>query len=244
VPETHLHPHALRTLLAFLIDVARSNQVVIVTHSPLACRGDDLLHAIVVRWHRNGSTVHQLPLEAFSDIDLRKLASRLGPQNREFLFSRKAVFVEGDTELGALPILAHSVRQDLDLLGISLVGLGGKHFSILMRAADALGIPSAAVCDRDAIMNVETTWKIDGTSLHTSPVFFQLGEMALLSPAEIKVIKNVAPRGGGASGRPPVYPAKWFPVFPRLPRGMEFSSGKRTSMRSFGLPCRGPCTSS
>ena len=219
VPESHLHPHALRTLLAFLSDVARSNQVVIATHSPIACRGDDLLNAIVVRWHRNGTTVHQLPLEAFSDIDLRKLASRLGPQNREFMFSRKAVFVEGDTELGALPILAHSVRQDLDLLGISLVGLGGKHFSILMRAADALGIPSAVVCDRDAVMNVETTWKMDGTSIRTSPVFFQLGEMGLLSPTEIEVIRNVAPRGGGASGRPPVYPAKWFPRLSAIAEG-------------------------
>src|SRR5207253_4054076 len=137
---------------------------------------------------RNGTTVHQLPPEAFSDVDLRKLASRLGPQNREFLFSKKAVFVKGDTEVGALPILAHSVRQDLDLLGISLVGLGGKHFSILIRAADALGIPSAAVCDRDAIMNVEAAWKIDRTSLHTTPVFIQSGVMRQLSPAETEVI--------------------------------------------------------
>ena len=211
VPESHLHPHALRTLLGFLGDVAESNQVVIATHSPLVCRGDDLLNAIVVRWQRNGTTVHQLPVEAFSDVELQKLASRMGPENREFMFSRKAVLVEGDTELGALPILAHQVRQDLDRLGISLVGLGGKHFSILMKAADALGIPCAAVCDRDALMNVETTWRTNGASVRTSPVFSQLGAMGQLSPAEIKMIRNVMPRRTNAAGRSLVYPAKWFP---------------------------------
>ena len=210
VPESHLHPHALRTLLSFFDDVASSNQVIVATHSPLASDAEDLVDTVIVHYRRNESAVHQIPEGAFSDAELRRLESRLGPEAREFLFAKKLVLVEGETELGALPVLARGVSLDPDKLGVSFVGLGGKHFALLAKAAAALGIAWVAVCDRDALMDVESSFSIGNTKTPASPVLAQLADMGVLSESEVRLLRAVARKVKRNRSGQGSYPARHF----------------------------------
>ena len=210
VPESHLHPHALRTLLSFFDDVASSNQVIVATHSPLASDAEDLVDTVIVHYRRNESAVHQIPEGAFSATELRRLESRLGPEAREFLFAKKLVLVEGETELGALPVLARGVSLDPDKLGVSFVGLGGKHFALLARAAAALGIAWVAVCDRDALMDVESSFSIGNTKTPASPVLVQLADMGVLSEAEVRLLRAAARKIKRNRSGQGAYPARHY----------------------------------
>ena len=92
-PESNLHPHGLRTLLSFFDEVASSNQLILATHSPLVIPPDRLESVAAVRLYRGKSLIYQLSPEALTPAEKEKLRYLLGPETREFLFSRKVVFV-------------------------------------------------------------------------------------------------------------------------------------------------------
>jgi hypothetical protein len=209
-PESHLHPHALRTLLSFFDDVAKSNQLIVATHSPLVPSGDRIENIIVIRERKNKSTVHQLKPDDLSQDELAKLEVILGPEGRELLFAKKVVIVEGPTELGALPILARSVSRDPDERGITFVGMGGKHFGTLAKVASVFGISSSVVCDWDALMRIETSIELGKKRIPVSPVFKELDKLGQLKPKTMKLLAKIVPKRRPKGSATACYAKKWF----------------------------------
>jgi len=204
-PESNLHPHGLRTLLAFFDQIASTNQIILATHSPLVVSPHRLDSVVAIRQARGKSLVHQVSPEMFTGAEKAKLRHLLGPEARELLFSRKVIFVEGDTEIGALPILFESIHRDLDKEGVSLVPVDGKHFAKFVKIAKAFGIPFSVLCDRDALANVETSVSGPDGRIRCSVVLSQLHELQEVSYRWIKSTW-ISARSAVERARPPVYP--------------------------------------
>jgi len=126
-PELHLHPQAQRLLLTMLEEYSKNNQFIIVTHSPIFLDTQKLENVIVARDNEGATCFAQLPDNCFNEEEKQKLQRYLDAFNKEFFFSRSVFVVEGETELGALPIFAGSLNIDFDCSGMSLVRTG-KHF--------------------------------------------------------------------------------------------------------------------
>ena len=69
---------------------------------------------------------------------------------KEAMFSRCILFVEGDTENGAMPVFAKRMNLDFDEKGIGVVKLdGADRVENCMKLYDAFKIKSIAIIDRD-----------------------------------------------------------------------------------------------
>jgi len=100
--------------------------------------------------------------------------------NREIFFSRATLVVEGETEVGAMPLFSKALEKDFDKWGISIVRTG-KHFGIFIKLLEGLNIPYLVVCDRDALMNIEKNIEWNGQKVKTSPVFYNLSKKNMLN---------------------------------------------------------------
>jgi predicted ATP-dependent endonuclease of OLD family len=79
-------------------------------------------------------------MEQFLDID-----------TKELFFARKALLVEGPTELGALPIFASQNGYNLDENGVSVINVGGKEtFEFFVNLCEGFDILYFIVADNDA----------------------------------------------------------------------------------------------
>lgn len=171
---------------------------------------------MAIRRVRGKSLVYQIPAGALTATETSKLRHLLGSEARELMFSKKVIFVEGDAELGALPILYESIHHDLDREGVSLVPIDGKHFAKFVKVARALGIPFSVLCDRDALESVETS--IDGPAgkVPCSVVLSQLhelGEISYKRVARIWKLAKLTPAGGKSRlSYPPEIVAKLIPI--------------------------------
>lgn len=69
---------------------------------------------------------------------------------KEAMFSRCIVFVEGDTENGAVPVFAHRMGLDLDERGIGVIKLDGADgVKRCMKLYKEFGIKAIAIIDKD-----------------------------------------------------------------------------------------------
>jgi predicted ATP-dependent endonuclease of OLD family len=106
------------------------------------------------------------------------------------IFSRLVILVEGDTEVGALPIFADRSGKNLDSLGISIVGAGGKNFVNYIRVISLFDIPYLVMCDADTLKDVDNTIDLDSQEYRTSYLFLQLQKLSLLTNDEKLVLKE------------------------------------------------------
>ncbi len=203
-PELNLHPHGLRTLLLFFESVASSNQLILATHSPIVIPPERLGAVAAIRFFGGKSRVYQMTPETLTAVEKEKLRHLLGAEARELMFARKAIFVEGDTDVGALPILLRAVSCDLDKEGISLVTMDGKHFAKFTKIAKALGIPYSVVCDRDALENLEAGVTGPDGRVACSVVLSQLHELGLVTFGQIRSALRTA-RAKGKQTHAPSY---------------------------------------
>lgn len=187
MPELHLHPHSQRLLLGILKEYSKNNQILIVTHSPLFLEPTEMDNTIIVREQDGETTVTQLPEKYFDKEERIKLQRHLDVYNRDFFFSRAALVVEGETEVGAMPIFSKAVGKDFDIHGISLIRTG-KHFGIFIKLLRGLGFPYFVMCDRDALMNIEESIEVNKRKIKTSPVFYNLSKINLLQEEHKKRI--------------------------------------------------------
>ncbi|MGN0632644.1 MAG: ATP-dependent nuclease [Oscillospiraceae bacterium] len=168
-PEIHQHPYRQRNLtkkieglmcntnqdfldlLRELFDIDGLNgQIFITTHSPNILLND---YKQFIRLYKDFET-NDLVIVSGSDIDLDdKLYKHLLHNYlylKEAMFSKRIVFVEGDTESGAVPVFAKRKNFDLDEHGIGIIKLDGAD-SILycMELYRRFGIKTYAIIDRD-----------------------------------------------------------------------------------------------
>ncbi len=153
-PESHLHPHVLRRLSAYM-EVTDGGQIVIVTHSPylINLNKNNAVHrAIQVATQ---TKLIECPKNYFTEDDFFKLEQFLDIDSKELFFSRKVLLVEGPTEFGALPIFADELGFNLDENGVSVINVGGKKaFEIFVKVCEAYKIPYIILADDDAFENV------------------------------------------------------------------------------------------
>ena len=190
-PELHLHPHSQRLLRDFLREASTQNQIIIVTHSPQFVNLEDIDSIVVVREVRARSQVMRLQDNALTPEEKRKISTNLLAQEKEFLFSRNVLLVEGSTEYGAMPILARRMKKSFDENGVSLISVEGNYFGLLIKLLEGFAFSWRAICDRDALLNISRgkIMKPEG-DIKTSQVFHSLHNANLLSTVELAQLQN------------------------------------------------------
>lgn len=131
-PELFLHPDAQRILFSALQVFSRTHQVVVTTHSPLFLGPDAT--ATFVRLSKNIPADGSKPFTSAVPIDL----SGIGPRdefqiicfenNNAAFFAKKAVLIEGDSDMIILPHIVHSIRGPANMGSVptAFVRVAGK----------------------------------------------------------------------------------------------------------------------
>ncbi len=168
-PEIHQHPYRQRNLMKkiegllsnsnkdfiellnvlFGID-GLSGQIFIATHSPNILLND---YKQFIRIYKDYDT-NAIKIISGQDINLDDRLYKHLLHNylylKEAMFSKGIVFVEGDTENGAVPVFANRKNYDLDEHGIGVIKLDGAD-SVLycMDLYKKFGMKTYAIIDRD-----------------------------------------------------------------------------------------------
>lgn len=148
-PESHLHPHATRSLVRYLW--TRRQQVVITTHSTDVTDVVRLDELVVLKRRGTDTMVRSVPDKYFSEQELRELSRYVHTAGSEFFFAKFVLLTEGKTEIAALPIFAKALKIDLDRLGVSLVDVSGQNFGPFLKLfqPEAFDIRYLILCDND-----------------------------------------------------------------------------------------------
>lgn len=149
-PELHLHPHAQRGLGSF-IEGTKDGQILVITHSPYFVNLNK--NSSIIRFVQKDAQTEiiELPHDYFTDDDFFKLEQFLDIDTKELFFARKVILVEGETELGALPIFAAEIGYNFDENGVSVIKVGGKKtFEFYVKLCKGFKIPHFILADKDA----------------------------------------------------------------------------------------------
>ena len=167
-PEIHLHPYAQRSLIKYLGKLISNNeadfrsllvkifgvnrllgQIIVVSHSPSILLND---YKQFLRFYKDtsGDLVVKNGFNIHLDPSTEKQLQKNLPYVKEAFFSKVVILVEGDTELGALPIFSEKMEIDLNEFGISIIQAGGaESIPPLMKLFDQFGIKNVGLMDRD-----------------------------------------------------------------------------------------------
>lgn len=167
-PEIHLHPYMQRSLVKYLISITENRdsgfidviseifsinrilgQIIIATHSPSILLLD---YRQVIRFYKNSS--HQTLVKNGQEIriesNIEKHLFKNMPYVKEAFFSKCVILVEGDTELGAFPLFAETLKIDLDDYGISVINANGADsIPPLMMLFEHFSIATIGLMDQD-----------------------------------------------------------------------------------------------
>jgi putative ATP-dependent endonuclease of OLD family len=197
MPELHFHPHLQRLLRKFLDEHSLENQFVVTTHSPFFINENDIENLILVKDIRGVVSILTMPQNFLSPRDKFRIARQLDANTKELFFARKILLVEGETELGAFPIFAKYLEKDFDLQGISVVK-SGKHFALFARLLKLYKTPFLVVVDRDALMEIFKTVKIDDVkgraNVKTSAIFYNLWKADLIKKKDLNFLAKIEPQ--------------------------------------------------
>jgi predicted ATP-dependent endonuclease of OLD family len=122
-PELHLHPHYQRKLLQHFIERRTNNQFFLITHSTIFCRQQDgVLHPYLTKKDKEkfGTQIEIIGKDKMEDIK-----SILGHVNSDLFGNNAVLLVEGQTEEGALPLLANNMEFDIFDYGIRIINFKG-----------------------------------------------------------------------------------------------------------------------
>lgn len=166
-PEIHQHPYRQRALIKEINNIITNSnveflklinelfdidglvgQIFIATHSPNILL-NDYKQFIRVYYDKE-----EIKITSGNEIDLDEKEYKHLLHNyvylKEAMFSRYIIFVEGDTEYGAMPQFAKRMDLDLNLNGIGIVKLDGADgIRRCMNIYKKFGINAIAIIDRD-----------------------------------------------------------------------------------------------
>lgn len=186
-PEIHQHPYRQRSLMKKISELLNNNnnnflkllkglfnidgligQIFIATHSPNILLND---YKQFIRIYRDNTT-QRIKLASGNSFNLDEKLYKHLLHNflylKEAIFSKKIIFVEGDTENGAIPIFAKRKNFDLDENGVGVIKLdGADSVEYCMKLYKLFGMETYAIIDADKkeryqnIANILFTTEID-----------------------------------------------------------------------------------
>lgn len=168
-PEIHQHPYRQRSLMKKINELLSNKnnnflkllkglfdidgligQIFIATHSPNILLND---YKQFLRVYRDNGTkqIKVASGQSFAlDVKLYKHLLHNFLYLKEATFSKKVIFVEGDTESGAIPIFARKKNFDLDENGVGVIKLdGADSVEYCMELYKLFGIETYAIIDAD-----------------------------------------------------------------------------------------------
>jgi predicted ATP-dependent endonuclease of OLD family len=149
-PELFLHPQMQRSFYRTLRTLSNRNQIIYVTHSPNFVTVPDYSNIRIVEKTELGTTVRKSKISPDPKL-LEKWKKELDPERNELFFSRKTLFVEGDTEKLAIPEYCFRMGIDLDRIGVSIIEVGGKKSLYeFVRLSLSFGIKTGVIYDIDS----------------------------------------------------------------------------------------------
>ncbi|MDY4561644.1 ATP-dependent nuclease [Dorea longicatena] len=173
-PEIHQHPYRQRSLikkiealinnenfefvnlLEELFDIdGLTGQIFIATHSPNVLLND---YRQFIRIYKNPENSNRLEIVSGMDVVIDDKLYKHMLHNfiylKEAMFSKYIVFVEGDTENGAIPVFAERMGIDMDEKGVGVIKLdGADSVKRCMELYKEFGIKSIAIIDKDKKAN-------------------------------------------------------------------------------------------
>jgi len=152
-PALNLHPGWQQQMLTLL--KARTGQSLLITHSPylLPVEDEDDIYRIVRMSRADGATRISRTIRPVSDPRAVIRDYSMSADARALLFASGAVLVEGETELGALPLWFSKSTSAARLgdprrLHLAFYSVGGENqFKATLILLAALQIPWVIVCD-------------------------------------------------------------------------------------------------
>lgn len=153
-PENHIAPHLLGKLVGNLSNIAdKSNaQAIMTSHSPAIVKRVDPENLRYFRMDKDlhTSKVRSITLpEKESVQDQYKYIKEAVRAYPELYFAKLVILGEGDSEDIILPKYWEAVNGNVDVGGISIVPLGGRHVNHFWRLLNDLQIPHITLLDLD-----------------------------------------------------------------------------------------------
>ena len=153
-PENHIAPHLLGKLVENLKKIAgKSNaQVIMTSHSPAIVKRVEPENLRYFRIDKSlqASKVRKITLpEKESTQDQYKYIKEAVQTYPELYFAKLVILGEGDSEEIILPKYWEAMNGSVDVGGISIVPLGGRHVNHLWRLLNNLEIPHITLLDLD-----------------------------------------------------------------------------------------------
>lgn len=169
-PEVHQHPHRQRSLIRKIKALIENNnqeflnllkdlfdidgltgQIFIATHSPNILLDN---YRQFIRLYKSTGTDSQLKIVSGMNVVIDDKLYKHMLHNfiylKEAMFSKCIIFVEGDTENGAIPVFAERMGLDMDERGIGVIKLdGADSVKRCMALYKSFGIKSIALIDKD-----------------------------------------------------------------------------------------------
>jgi len=197
--EIHFHPHAQRKFMKLIETYSKNNQFILVTHSPNFIKSTFLPNIVKIREEKGHSIVNQLKPKWFTKNEIQKLERDMTPELREVFFSDFILLVEGSTETGALPIMADAIGKNLDERNVSIIKVAGKYFDIPIKLCIGFNLPYLVMCDKDALMNIETHYGRGENRIDCSSIVRLLLTFNLFNKTEKELIvrlNSIEEKGG------------------------------------------------
>ena len=169
-PEVHQHPYRQRSLIRKIKALIENNnqeflnllkdlfdidgltgQIFIATHSPNILLDN---YRQFIRLYKSTGTDSQLKIVSGMNVVIDDKLYKHMLHNfiylKEAMFSKCIIFVEGDTENGAIPVFAERMGLDMDERGIGVIKLdGADSVKRCMKLYKEFGIESIAIIDKD-----------------------------------------------------------------------------------------------
>lgn len=169
-PEVHQHPYRQRSLIRKIKAMIENNnqeflnllkdlfdidgltgQIFIATHSPNILLDN---YRQFIRLYKSTGTDSQLKIVSGMNVVIDDKLYKHMLHNfiylKEAMFSKCIIFVEGDTENGAIPVFAERMGLDMDERGIGVIKLdGADSVKRCMALYKSFGIKSIALIDKD-----------------------------------------------------------------------------------------------
>ena len=162
-PELHLHATSQRRFFELIQREAKDKQFIITTHSTIFTACDDQNSTYLVTKPEGATRVTRIQ----DPKELKVVKDILGHRNTDLFGDECVVFIEGDSEDIAFPIIAKSLGHDLIGKGIRLVNVKGsgnhKKIGQYLRYLKDSGVMSYVIADGNKIVKDKLEdWQREG----------------------------------------------------------------------------------